>query len=380
MEPATARILAVIAAFLFICAIYLIFQNALLGGDLSATRASLEERNAQLGEANSEIGSLNSTLGRTEAELVQTRGELADTSQELELTKMNLNETSVALNDTREDLRETQDLLNETIWEFEQLRDEVVGIEESVNSSIQWFRDNAVLPYSLNSFFRSSGVGCTDAGTLRLACIPFLMEKDLGFTYKSEYPDQLYSIDAMIAKDGGDCEDFALFLKAYLNRMKGTGVDRELEAWDGGGEKYVIFEEDDGTKWYVWGSPHPIGSLQDLNPYAICFTTKYEAETFEGHCIVALSEKEINSVEEMQNLDGAETFEPQNGHYEGRIGDQYHVCQEGELLCSRVPGSIIFVIADDDLYQFIDGEWVSYELYGDKASGLEQKIDAIVER
>ena len=380
MEPGTARILAVIASFLFLSVIYLLLQNAILSGDLSATKGSLEERSAQLDAANSEIHSLNGTLIRTEAELSDTREELENTSGELHITRMDLNETSEELEDTRGELRETQNSLEEAMEEFVQLRDEVVGIEKSVNSSIQWFRDNAELPRSMNHFFWESGSGCTGGGTLRLACLPFLMEKELGFTYKSEYPDQLLSIGQMVNKPGGDCEDYSLFLKAYINRLKNTGTDRELEAWDQGGERYVIFEEDDGTKWYVWGSGHPLGSLQDLNPYAICFTTKYEAETFEGHCMVALSEKGINSVEDMQNLDGAETFEPQNGQYEGRVGEQYRVCQEGDTLCDRVPGSIIFVIADEDLYQFIGGEWVSYELYGEKASELEKKIDNIMEK
>ena len=380
MEPPTGRILLIIAGFLFLATIYLFVQNIFIGNELSATKTNLEERNAQLGEANAEIESLNGTLIRTEAELELTQDELENTSNELHLTRMDLNETSEELEDTRDELRETQGSLEEAMEEFVQLRDEVVGIEESVNSSIQWFRDNSVLPRSMNHFFWESDAGCRDGSTLKLACISFLMEKELAFTYKSEYPDQLLSIDQMINKPGGDCEDFSLFLKAYLNRLKATPADRELEAWDESGHRYVIFEEEDGTNWYVWGSGHPLGSLQDLNPYAICFTTRYEAETFEGHCIVALSEKEITSVEDMQNLNGAETFEPQNGQYEGMVGGQYQVCQEGDTLCDRVPGSIIFVIADDDLYQFIDGEWVSYELYGEKASELEQKIDGMVER
>ncbi|MCX6768219.1 MAG: hypothetical protein NTY83_00005 [Candidatus Micrarchaeota archaeon] len=380
MEPPTGRILLIIAGFLFLATIFLMVQTAFLGNELSFTKTNLEERNAQLDAANSEILSLNGTLIRTEAELSDTREELRNTGVELNITRMDLNETSEELEDTRGELRETQGSLEEAMEEFVQLRDEVVGIEESVNSSIQWFRDNAELPRTLNHFFWESDAGCTGGGTLRLACLPFLMEKKIGFTYKSEYPDQLLSIDEMVDKPGGDCEDYSLFLKAYINRLKNTGTDRELEAWGQGGERYVIFEEDDGTRWYVWGSGHPLGSLQDLNPYAICFTTKYEAETFEGHCIVALSASKINSVEDMQNLDGAETFEPQNGQYTGRVGEQYRVCQEGDTLCDRVPGSIIFVIADEDLYQFIGGEWVSYELYGEKASELEQKIDDMVEK
>jgi len=368
------------AAFLFLLSVYFIYKSAVLGVELGATKSRLASTVAQLDAANSEILSLNGTLVRTEAELELTQDELENTSNELHLTRMDLNETSEELEGTREELRETQGSLEEAMEEFVQLRDEVVGIEESVNSSIQWFRDNSVLPRTMNHFFWESDAGCRDGSTLKLACIPFLMEKEMGFVYKSEYPDQLLSIDQMINKPGGDCEDFSLFLKAYLNRLKATPADRELEAWDESGHRYVIFEEEDGTNWYVWGSGHPLGSLRDLNPYAICFTTRYEAETFEGHCIVALSEKEITSVGDMQNLNGAETFEPQNGQYEGMVGEQYQVCQEGDVFCDRVPGSIIFVIADDDLYQFIDGEWVSYELYGEKASELEQKIDGMVQK
>ena len=380
MEPPTGRILLVISGFLFLATIFLMVQNAMLSSGLSATRASLEERNSQLDAANLEIQSLNGTLIRTEAELARTQDELENTSMELHLTRMDLNETSEELEDTREDLREAQSSLEEAMEEFMRLREEVIGIEESVNSSIQWFRDNSELPRTMNYFFWKSSSGCSDGNTLRLACIPFLMEKEMGFTYRPEYPDRLLSIAEMVERPGGDCEDFSLFLKAYLNRLKSSGADRELEAWDKSGSRYVFYEDEGNTRWYVWGSAHPLGSLQELSPYVICFTTKYEAETFEGHCIVALSEKEINSVDEIQGLEGAEAFEPQNGEYVGMVGEMLHVCSEGEALCDRIPGSIIFVISDDDLYQFIGGKWVSYKLYGEKASELERKIGEIAQR
>lgn len=374
MEPPTGRILLVIAGALFLATVYLFVQNVFLGGELSAAKAILEQREAQLEGANAEIAELGGALDRAEAELALTKSELENTSLELHLTKMDLNETSAELEITREELRETQGSLQEAMDEFVRLRDEVVAIEESVNSSIQWFRDNSVLPRELDHFFRRSEAGCTDGRTLRLACIPFLMERDMGFVYRSEYPDQLLSIREMAEKPGGDCEDFSLFLKAYLNRLKGTGTDRELEAWEEGGHRYVFYEDDGGTSWYVWGSARPMGRLRDTNPYAVCFTTRYVADSFEGHCLVALSEREIRSVEDVRNLEGAGTFEPQNGQYTGTIGEDFHVCGEGELACDRVPGSIIFIIADGDLYQFMGGEWVSYELYGGKASELERRI------
>ncbi|MEW5996026.1 MAG: hypothetical protein AB1657_00315 [Candidatus Micrarchaeota archaeon] len=375
----TERILGVISAFLFLSTIFLLVQNAFLGSGLAATRANLDERNVQLDAANAEIARLNGTLIRTEAELGLAQEELDNTSLELRLTRMDLNETAEELEGTREELRETANLLNETMEEFLQLRMEIQNIEESINSSIQWFRDNSELPRTMNSFFYDVDSGCVERGRLRLACVPFLMEKELGFVYKSEFPDKLYSLVEMVHNNGGDCEDYALYLKAMLNRFRNAGADLQLEAWDAGDGRYIVYTEGD-MGWYVEGSPHPLGTLQELNPYVICYTTAFTGSGFDGHCTVALSEKKVDTAAELGNLYGVETFEPQNGEYLGRIGEALRICGDGEAGCGTEIGSIIFVIADDDLYQFMDGEWKSYKLYGDEASGLGEKIDEVVGR
>lgn len=379
MEPPKGWIMPIIAGALFLATVFLIVQNAFLSRELSATKGELEGKSAQLEEANARIGDLAGKLNRTSVELELARGELENTSQELRLTRMDLNETSIELESTREKLREEQALLEEAMEEFARLRGEVAAIEESVNSSIQWFRGNSLLPQSMNRFFWKSYLGCAEGGTLKLACVPFLMERDLAFTYKPEYPDRLLSLDEMVAKPGGDCEDFSLFLKAYLNRLKQASAGKSVEAWDeGGSQRYIIYEDEDGTHWYVWGKAHPLGSLADLHPYAICFTTRYLEGSFEGHCMVALSRNEISSVEGIGGLEGADVFEPQNGIYAGRVGENYRICADGETLCGTAPGSIIFIIADDDLYQFMGGEWKSYKLYLGMAEELEEKIGGLL--
>lgn len=379
MEQPTTRILAVISAFLFLSTIYLMVQNAILSSGLSATKSSLEKRTVELWEANAEIGRLNGTLIRTRAELALTKNELENTSSELGKAREELNQTRKELDLTRAELGRTASILNETMEEFIRLREEIQEIEASVNSSIQWFKDNSVLPRTMNRFLWDVNTGCVHNNVLSLACTAFRMEREMGFMYKSEYPDKLYSLQEMADNNGGDCEDFALFLKALLNRFRDAGEDFRLEGWTKSGNRYVIYKEGN-TNWYVEGDPHRLGSLRELNPYVVCFVTHYTGSEFEGHCIVALSEEVISSAEDLWKLNGSVTFEPQNGEYTGKIGERLQVCMEGDYYCETSLWHIIFVISDDDLYQFTEGEWKSYKLYGNKASELGERIDAIVGR
>jgi len=356
--------------FVFLLTALLLFDDFVLRGELDNTVSNLEEKTTQLENTNQNINSLNSELDQTNEELNQIIGTLIE-------TKNDLNNTQKELEDANTQLHNLGDLLEETKQKFVDIRDEISNMETSIDESIQWFKENAYLPPSLKSFISRAKAKCIDSGTLNLACVPYVMELKLDFIYKYEYPDKLYSIETMVDNKGGDCEDYSLFLKAYLNTLKITYNSMKLEAWSPGTDQYIIYEEDN-TFWYHSGSKKFIGNLNELYPYSICFTTYYNGSRFEGHCIVALAEKEIDSIEDIGNLNNALAFEPQDGRYKGVVGTDYGICAEGNEDCIYSIESISIIITDSDLFEFSEGEWRSYGLQKDNAGLLDDEIKKIL--
>ena len=340
-----------IITILFLIIIFLTYQSITLGSELSERTKQLNQTETQLNQANKNIENLESNLAETESELEETQNTLYSTNEELNETKSKLENTEGELNITKTQLSETINILNETIDEIIILKEEIVEIEDSINSSIQWFQDNSELPDSLDFFITRINSKCVESNKLNLGCVAYIMEDKLHFTYKPEIPDRLYSIDEMYAKMGGDCEDYSLFVKAALNSLRGSGRNLRLEAWDYSNDKYIVYETDE-TQYYVPGEGIVLGRLNDVYPYVLCYTTHSDGVNIWGHCIVVLSENEIESVDKLNELNGAEAFEPQNGMYMGEVGRTFYICKEGEEYCDKNTNSVILIIGDDDIFRF----------------------------
>ncbi|MFH1221803.1 MAG: hypothetical protein V1492_01825 [Candidatus Micrarchaeota archaeon] len=353
--------------------LFLYLENEGLKISLLEQGKQLNTTIRMLTTANDDIHSLNRSLVSTTTQLQQTQNELANTSGELNTTKQQLFERSQQLNESNRLLQLTGNLLNQTRVQFNELKTELSSMERSINESIQWFKSNSLLPSSIDFFTYRVESYCVVDGTIKLGCINYLMQDKLHYGYIYEDPDRLYSIDEMLKRHGGDCEDYSLFLKAVLNTMKTLQPTAQVQAWTPGAGQYIIFEEQNGSKtiqWFVNGEATNIGRLGDLNPYIVCFAVDQNS----GHCIVALAQNNISSITDLQQLDGAGLFEPQNGAYMGEIGKQLAVCKDGQPGCDRAPQYISFVITDDDLYQFKDGRWKSYQVYLQDASSIGSSI------
>ncbi len=370
--------LTAVLVVLLVFTAHLFTEKKNLESELNETIAELNSTNAMLHEANQDISDLSSALDEKTSELEATNELLYNTTKELNDTKDELGERTQELNETRQELAGAITLLNETKDEFLQLKDEVLEIEESVNSSIQWFRDNSVVPPQpvLSSFMNRIESKCIDDNTLNLACIPFVMDLKLDFNYRFEYPDRLYSIEEMVGNKGGDCEDYSLFLKAVLNELREDNL--RLKGWESSDDEFIVYETAE-EYWYYWGDSHYFGKLWETYPYVICYTTTYSETVYEGHCVVALSYENISSAGDFADFEGSEIFEPQDGKYLGEIGEALAVCMEGQEDCEKRINHINFVIADDDLYQFTEGRWKSYKLYQKSASALHEDIEYVLE-
>ncbi|MBN2477842.1 hypothetical protein JXB01_00965 [Candidatus Micrarchaeota archaeon] len=371
--------LAVIFIFVLVILTCLLYENNRINTELKQTILELNQKVDELNLANQQITQLNTELRKKNTELTNTQTLLLQTIEQLNSTETTLSQTEEELNSTKEQLDETKTMLDETKDDFTSLKNEINEMQESIDSSIQWFKDNSELPSSsILLFTREVRDGCIEGETLNLGCVPHVMNLKLDFTYKTEYPDKLYSIKEMMENEGGDCEDYSLFLKAFLNTMKERYETLKLEAWKSGPGEYMVYSDDDGKYWYYEGRPFNLGDLNALNSYVICYTTVYTEELFEGHCIVAVSESEITSTEDITVLNNAETFEPQNGRYAGEIGDDFLICEEGEEFCQNDLNKISFVISDNDLYYFENGQWNSYERYKKSLSYMADNIEKII--
>lgn len=362
-----------LGCFVFMVAAVVLFNvNQGLDAQLASTRSELGQRTVDLQLANRNVERLGGELQVAKVNLLITQEELGETKDTLNLTEHELERTTAALGRTQGELEATRSELESTVAEFEQLGAEVGELSESINSSIQWFKGNAEFPVSMNHIYGEVRSGCESGGVLNLGCAIFVMEREIPFRYKDETPDRLYSLLEMRRNEGGDCEDYSLLLKALINSFRQTGRDIEAEAWKSGDGRYVIYG-DGSTIWYVNGEGKPLGNIQDFTPYVICFVTGFQGSQFEGHCLVAVG-NEVGGVDDLGALGGADTFEPQTGEYLGRIGSQYHLCENGDEFCGTGVGDIILIIANGDLYQFSEGEWRSYESYGKTAEELQREI------
>lgn len=381
MEAKTAILVALscILAISTLAAIFLFLKasserdSAL--SELSNTKTALNSSQRQLVEARAELEN------RME-EIERQKGDISALGQELNASRAETRSLMRRLNETEAELEETRDTLAEASDEISRIREEALEMDEQINESIAWFKDNAELPETLKAdrFVNHVEKSCVGDSTLRLACVSYLMKEDLGFMYKDDPTgDRLYSIEEIITRRGGDCEDYSLFYKALLNRFEGE--DLSLEAWTTGTGRYVIYEDTStGRYWYYDDSDGiTLGNAKVEKPYVACYFYGMEGETRVGHCIIMLANSTIDSPDDITNkkLDGAMLFEPQDGQYMGSIGDEYTVCEEGDETCDMEDYSLTFIITDSDLFEFSGGEWDYYAGSHEDIGTLIARLDGI---
>lgn len=352
----------------------LFVENSSLKNEIGENQLAFDAMEDQL---ETEIFQLESTIDQRDAEIEDLEISIDGKNIVISNLSEKLNNTEKELNDTKEELEAKEASLEEYQQEFEQLGYEIETIEASLNDSIQWLSDNAGMSPDTEYFVPYVENKCVENNELNLACLPFFMERYLEFTYKYEENDKLYSIDEMISNEGGDCEDYSLFLKALLHDLK-EYTNARLIAWQEGSGTFTVYTTTTKEWYYEDAVPANLGKLDEFYPVVFCYVTSYSTFLLEGHCIVALPEDEIITEEDLVYLEDSLTFEPQDGQYMGKIGTHFNVCYDGQKNCGTVAGDSIIVITDHDIYQFIDGEWKSLEEYREKADDLKTRLEETI--
>jgi hypothetical protein len=288
------------------------------------------------------------------------RLQLADRESELTNAHAELGAKDIFVMEARQDLLD--------------LKRDITAVQDSLNESTQWFTDNSRMSDSLGDFTAQVEDACVTDAILDLACIENEMSKNLGFRFKSEWDDRLYSIDEMVEREGGDCDDYALFMKALLNTLKEDGVEAGLSARKHGGMQatFTRFDKDNSTDD---SDREDIGDLQSVYPIALCYTMSAFEGEISGHCINALSTVPVESADDLQKLDGAKAFDPQDGVYKGVVGEEFYICEDGEKDCELRRDSLCVVVTDEDIYEFKDSRWNNLGQYDSRIGIMLGQVD-----
>jgi hypothetical protein len=195
----------------------------------------------------------------------------------------------------------------------------------------------------------------------------------------------LGSISEFLENKGGDCEDYSLFYKAEYNYALSqcAGKDILLEGWYVPGPKeygstyWLTFQKtwflDDVVKIDIVDHPHPnmvCGNLYDPNK-----------DQVSGHCMLAFSNKRIESVADLKFLVGAYLIEPQDGSFKGNVNEEnskVHLMDEWLYPEASQLSYIDSVITDTDFFLF-SGEDLQWQSYSQFSSLLHAKQEQVVQ-
>lgn len=234
------------------------------------------------------------------------------------------------------------------------MKSELDNFENTLMAKWQWVKDNAVL--GADEVHKVEDPLDEYCGPdIKLACIPVVLSMKERYGYAEDYGDEIKPIKQFIADKGGDCEDWALFMKAYINSEPGNKMIRAYE--NGGGADYTIFEDGSTIYYYSDAREVKIGRRGDLEVFVICYDAGYV-----GHCIIAFANRtSSHDTSILERIDNAIAVEPQNGKVFGRVHNSHDAT--GKLYLNLTSGEgrpIQIIVSDDDLFLYNNDKWNSY--------------------
>jgi len=261
--------------------------------------------------------------------------------------------------------------------------------EEEINEALAWFRENSDLRNSGLSTYQMSLLvkRCLKVENnnceINLGCIYLLndLENAYGFHYKSDNQstnknDTILSLKEFVENKGGDCEDYALFYKAEFNYLRDYCFNKSIESinirtyslqrFPESNEQKSNFFLDNARTWYVPNAYENI--LYNYKyMYVVCGNMENTEGAFEGHCVVALTQKDITTPNDLENEE-AILIEPQTGEYIGKVGREITLYKQGTWDDLENKKGIFYIISDSNqyLYLFTLEKWTSYQDFKEK--------------
>jgi len=325
-------------------------------------------------------------------ELEKRIEELEKSNQEKEILIKNKTSEIEKLNSKLEEnqiqIQQLKNKLENELNKFEKTKKEYEQLIEQINSTMSWFSQNAYFPegykWESDIFLKLVQDECIYKNKLNVPCITHFFEHSaMSLRYKTEElggkKDYLQSIKETILRGYGDCEDYALMLKAILNTLKEKNQNLDIKlsyAAASSGSRYIIYplKNNEDEYWYYPDSTEKEGlRLNDSYFYVVCY---YDKETNFGHCANAASNNKLSSAKDVFLLENADVFEPQNGYYLGKISEEFKICSKAKrdsnfLACENK--EISLVITDKDIYTINnESEWIGLE---DKIKNIQKILE-----
>ncbi len=278
---------------------------------------------------------LQHELEQTSNELTHTKSELANKTVEIEGLEGQLaqvrREAARAGSESEQLSQELKNALNQT--------QAVLGAIDKIRS---WISTNAEIN-NKNSTWAIDR--CRQGNSFNLACLVFKLGRRYGIKYAADKGDKLEGIYEFLKSGKGDCEDFSMLIKAFLNGVKKERPDLRVLAWKQGTGRFVVYRNDDGSYWYYDNAESiELGKLRGLKPAMVC----YGINDSVGHCVVALMDKNIT---DPGSIIGAHVIEPQTGEYLGTIGNSsISGLNRGPCTNEEYPICVYYIITDDDAW------------------------------
>lgn len=313
-------------------------------------------------------------------EIIKSQSELSKCDDLLTTSQENLSVLSksfLELNSSYRLLKDESLLLKKQNKEYntdiQDMLNTINDYEADLQDSMSWFQsnsrfwtDNTIARNMKNSCFEMKSNTCY----IKTACLYLYNEEYYDLRYRSDVKttgsqEKLQSLKEFIDNNGGDCEDYALFYKAEWNSILDAceGKKIVIDAWrttDDLKDKYwVNFEE----SWYLEYVEGILFEKNYIYPVVVCGNL-YDSNTHEinGHCIIALTNKKIESINDISYISNAILIEPQTGEYLGRANDYssniYLLGKNNDYYDSYISA----VITDTDFYLFsiTKLEWEGY--------------------
>ncbi|MCP4647962.1 MAG: hypothetical protein GY852_09575 [bacterium] len=316
-------------------------ENAALSDELAGTNAELKSAKETVAFQGNTISGLKLEMEQKDSAL---ESEIEGIAVDLNGTKGRVSEIEEDFDEFREEYVELQGQYEEKAAEYEALMGEIGDFELDLQEKMYWYTENADFGGETKGFLSRIDTKCIDDDVLNMPCVAYVLD-ERDYKYRSEGKDYIKSLEEFENDNGGDCEDWSIFVKAIINEISAEYEIDELRVVDFNRPGYFeVYTDDDITYYYSYADINM--KIEDLQ--VACFPVRGGY----GHCAL-VSEDVI--------------FEPQDGSYLARA----YWDEESYLI--RNGGFVEVLMDDEDIHVDTGDGWISY------ASFIEE-IELILEK
>jgi len=265
--------------------------------------------------------------------------------------------------------------------DYTSLLNEINMFKIEITESMDWFKDNSTIDNFSDSIRLKSHletcVSCDeDTCLIKTACINwFVNERKFYLKYEddnviSNKEDKLQSLNSFLLNEAGDCEDYSLLFAAEIRYLVDYVVleKEKIPIIEAIVEANTNSEYQITSSWYYAGgiSAYPLDENYIYPTVACGNLFDLQTNEYNGHCVIMITDKDINQVSDLSNLNKIYLIEPQ-------FGDFIDFAEYDGVLKINNNSIIDMLITKKDLYMhesrfynntnYTNANWYGYETF-----------------